>query len=64
MTCGPAHTDLPPTHANLGLTHEDLCPARANLGLVHTENQPELTSGALFHGYFHVLRWVQKVCPS
>ena len=24
-----------------------------------TENQPDITLSALFHGHFHVLRWVQ-----
>ena len=59
MTCGPtctklvlAHGDLRPARANLRPAHTDLHPA-------HAENQPELTPGALFHGYFHELRWVQ-----
>ena len=41
----------------------DLHPAHACIlptyGLARTKNQPKLTSGALFHGYFHVLRRVQ-----
>ena len=52
MTCGPART-------NLVLAHGNLHPARTDLRPASTENQPELTSGALFHGYFHVLRRVQ-----
>ena len=48
----PCRGDLHPARADLHPAHADLHPAR-------TENQPELTSGALFHGYFHVLRRVQ-----
>ena len=57
MTCGP-------TQADLVLARGNLRPARANLHPACDENQPELTLGALFHGYFHVLRRVQQVCPS
>ena len=66
MTCGPnrtnlvlARTDLGPAHTDLHPAHADLRPAHANLCPAHAGNQPELTLGALFHGYFHVLRRVQ-----
>ena len=57
---------LGPTRTNLVLTHGDLCPAQADLHPAYTdlhpawaEDQPKVTSGALFHGFFHVLREVQ-----
>ena len=73
MTCGPTRANLRPTHANLHPihanlhpthtdlhpNHADLYPACTDLRLTGTKNQPELTLGALFHRYFHVLRWVQ-----
>ena len=59
MTCGPARADLELARADLCPAHADLFPACTDLGLSRAENQPELTSGALFHGYFHVLRRVQ-----
>ena len=46
-TCG----DLHPAHGSLRPAHGDLRPA-------HGENLPEVTSGALFHGDFPVLREV------
>ena len=52
---GTAHVppagDLRPAHGHLHPTRGDLHPA-------HGENLPEVTSGALFHGYSHVLREV------
>ena len=58
MTFGPTHADLCLAHTNLCPAHTDLCPAHADLGLARAKNQPKLTPGALFHGYFHALRWV------
>ena len=59
MTLGPACTNLVLAHSNLCPARAGLHPACANLHPAHNENQPEATSGALFHGYFHVLRVIQ-----
>ena len=64
MTCGPAHANLVLAHGDFRPARADLRPARADLHPAHAENQPEVTLGAHFHGYFHVLKRVQKVCPS
>ena len=64
MTLGPAHGGLHPAQADLCPAHAELHPARTNLHPARAENQPEVTSGALFHGYFHVLRGVQSVSSS
>ena len=46
--------------ADLVLAHANLFPCPRQLISSPTpKNQPEITSGALFHGHFHVLRWVQ-----
>ena len=47
----PAVGDLCPACGHLHPARGDLRPARG-------ENLPEVTSGALFHGYSHVLREV------
>ena len=47
----PRATYVPPVDT---LSH----PARSDLHPAHGENLPEVTSGALFHGYSHVLREV------
>ena len=59
MALGPNRTNLVLACGDLRPAQEDLYPARADLHPAHAENQPEATSGALFHGYFHVLRGVQ-----
>ena len=59
MTLGSARADLVLARGDLRPARADLCPARTNLGPAWAENQPEVTSGALFHRFFHVLREVQ-----
>ena len=54
-----AQADLHPARTDLVLTCANLHPACANLCPAHAKNQPEITLGALFHGHFHVLKWVQ-----
>ena len=58
MTLGPARNDLVLACGNLRPAWADLHPAHTYLHLACTENQPEVTAGALFHGFFHVLRGV------
>ena len=43
---------------NLRPAHGHFRPARGNLRPARGENLPEVTSGALFYGYSHVLREV------
>ena len=60
MTLGPACTNFVLARGNLRPAQADLHPAHAlTCILPGAENQPEVTLGALFHGFFHVLRGVQ-----
>ena len=59
MILGPTCTDLVLTRGDLHPAQADLRPACTNLYPAQAENQPEVTSGALSHGFFHVLREVQ-----
>ena len=43
--------DLRPAHGHF-------CPARGDLRPTRSEDLPEVSLGALFHGYSHVLREV------
>ena len=58
MTYRPAHANLVLACGDLHPAHADLHPTHAELHPAHAENQPVPTPGALFHGYFHVLRGV------
>ena len=51
-------TCLRPACGRLASRPQRLHPARGDLRPARGENLPEVTSGALFHGYFHVLREV------
>ena len=64
MTCGPTRANLVFAHGNLHPARASLHPAHADLHPAYAESQPKLTSGTLYHSYFHILKRVQKVCPS
>ena len=49
---------------NLRPAHRHFHPAHSNLRPTRGENLPEATSGALFHGYSHVLREVPYGSPA
>ena len=56
---GPTRTNLVLAHGDLHPAQVALHPARADFHPAHAENQPKVTLGALFHGFFHVLRGLQ-----
>ena len=60
-TQGPAR--IPPA-GNLHPARGHFRPARGNLRPARGENLPEVTLGALFHGYSHVLREVPSGSPA